>query len=86
MKKSIKKDKNEQLSMQIDAVEKIEKATDESEALSPVQVIKEENSPIEIDQEDVVKVKEIIEMPTDTLTKLPDPKPEIAGLILCRPP
>ncbi len=32
----------------------------------------------------VVKVKEIIEMPTDTLTKLPDPKPDIAGLILCR--
>ena len=32
----------------------------------------------------VVKVKEIIEMPTDTLTKLPDPNPDIAGLILCR--
>ncbi|SFC28191.1 chemotaxis protein [Clostridium uliginosum] len=32
----------------------------------------------------VVKVKEIIEMPTNSLTKLPDPKPEIAGLILCR--
>lgn len=32
----------------------------------------------------VVKVKEIIEMPYDTLTQLPDPKPEIAGLILCR--
>ena len=32
----------------------------------------------------VVKVKEIIEMPFDTLTQLPDPKPEIAGLILCR--
>lgn len=32
----------------------------------------------------VVKVKEIIEMPTDTLTKLPDPKPDVAGLILCR--
>lgn len=32
----------------------------------------------------VVKVKEIIEMPMDTLTKLPDPKPDIAGLILCR--
>ena len=31
----------------------------------------------------VVKVKEIIEMPK-TLTTLPDPKPEIAGLILCR--
>lgn len=32
----------------------------------------------------VVKVKEIIEMPYETLTKLPDPKPEVAGLILCR--
>lgn len=32
----------------------------------------------------VVKVKEVIEMPYDTLTRLPDPKPEIAGLILCR--
>lgn len=32
----------------------------------------------------VVKVKEIIEMPMDTLTKLPDPNPDIAGLILCR--
>ena len=32
----------------------------------------------------VVKVKEIIEMPYDTLTQLPDPKPEVAGLILCR--
>ena len=32
----------------------------------------------------VVKVKEIIEMPTETLTKLPDPRPDIAGLILCR--
>ncbi|NME81584.1 chemotaxis protein [Clostridium sp. SM-530-WT-3G] len=32
----------------------------------------------------VVKVKEIIEMPYDSLTQLPDPKPEIAGLILCR--
>ena len=32
----------------------------------------------------VVKVKEVIEMPKDGLTKLPDPKPEIAGLILCR--
>lgn len=32
----------------------------------------------------VVKVKEIIEMPTETLTKLPDPQPSIAGLILCR--
>jgi two-component system chemotaxis response regulator CheV len=31
----------------------------------------------------VVKVKEVIEMPGN-LTKLPDPKPEIAGLILCR--
>ena len=30
----------------------------------------------------VVKVKEIIEMPYDTLTQLPDPKQEIAGLIL----
>ncbi|MGN0145262.1 MAG: chemotaxis protein [Clostridium sp.] len=32
----------------------------------------------------VVKVKEIIEMPTESLTKLPDPNPSIAGLILCR--
>lgn len=32
----------------------------------------------------VVKVKEVIEMPRNSLTKLPDPKPEIAGLILCR--
>ncbi|WP_459478822.1 chemotaxis protein [Clostridium saccharoperbutylacetonicum] len=32
----------------------------------------------------VVKVKEVIEMPTGGLTRLPDPKPEIAGLILCR--
>lgn len=32
----------------------------------------------------VVKVKEVIEMPSNGLTKLPDPKPEIAGLILCR--
>lgn len=32
----------------------------------------------------VVKVKEIIQMPTNGLTKLPDPKKEIAGLILCR--
>lgn len=32
----------------------------------------------------VVKVKEVIEMPKDGLTKLPDPRPEIAGLILCR--
>ncbi|MFW2491310.1 chemotaxis protein [Clostridium chromiireducens] len=32
----------------------------------------------------VVKVKEVIEMPKSGLTKLPDPKPEIAGLILCR--
>ena len=32
----------------------------------------------------VVKVKEVIEMPKNGLTKLPDPKPEIAGLILCR--
>ncbi len=32
----------------------------------------------------VVKVKEVIEMPENGLTKLPDPKPEIAGLILCR--
>lgn len=32
----------------------------------------------------VVKVKEVIEMPKEGLTKLPDPRPEIAGLILCR--
>ena len=32
----------------------------------------------------VVKGKEIIEMPKETLTTLPDPKPEVAGLILCR--
>ncbi|MBD7913402.1 MULTISPECIES: chemotaxis protein [Clostridium] len=32
----------------------------------------------------VVKVKEVIEMPASGLTTLPDPKPEIAGLILCR--
>lgn len=32
----------------------------------------------------VVKVKEVIAMPHDGLTRLPDPKPEIAGLILCR--
>jgi two-component system chemotaxis response regulator CheV len=32
----------------------------------------------------VVKVKEVIEMPANSLTKLPDPKPEVAGLILCR--
>ena len=32
----------------------------------------------------VVKVKEVIQMPKSGLTKLPDPKPEIAGLILCR--
>lgn len=32
----------------------------------------------------VVKVKEVIEMPKKGLTKLPNPKPEIAGLILCR--
>ena len=32
----------------------------------------------------VVKVKEVIQMPQNGLTKLPDPKPEIAGLILCR--
>lgn len=32
----------------------------------------------------VVKVKEVIDMPKSGLTKLPDPKPEIAGLILCR--
>ena len=32
----------------------------------------------------VVKVKEIIQMPTSSLTKLPDPRKEIAGLILCR--
>lgn len=32
----------------------------------------------------VVKVKEIIKMPNESLTKLPDPKPEVAGLILCR--
>ncbi|MDD6794535.1 MAG: chemotaxis protein [Clostridiaceae bacterium] len=31
----------------------------------------------------VVKVKEVIDMP-ETLTTLPDPKPELAGLILCR--
>ncbi|MDS0524488.1 chemotaxis protein [Clostridium sp. SHJSY1] len=31
----------------------------------------------------VVKVKEVIEMPSN-LTTLPNPKPEIAGLILCR--
>ncbi len=32
----------------------------------------------------VVKVKEVIEMPKKGLTKLPNSKPEIAGLILCR--
>lgn len=32
----------------------------------------------------VVKVKEIIEMPMETLTKIPDSKKEIMGLILCR--
>ncbi|GAA0077728.1 chemotaxis protein [Clostridium sp. CTA-5] len=32
----------------------------------------------------VVKVKEIIKTPSTGITKLPDPKPEIAGLILCR--
>ena len=32
----------------------------------------------------VVKVKEVIAMPSNGLTTLPDPKPEIAGLILCR--
>ena len=32
----------------------------------------------------VVKVKEVIAMPKNGLTTLPDPKPEIAGLILCR--
>lgn len=32
----------------------------------------------------VVKVKEIIKTPSSGITKLPDPKPEIAGLILCR--
>lgn len=32
----------------------------------------------------VVKVKEVIALPKETLTKLPDSKPEIAGLILCR--
>ena len=32
----------------------------------------------------VVKVKEVIEMPTEGLTKLPESKKEIAGLILCR--
>lgn len=32
----------------------------------------------------VVKVKEVIAMPNNGLTTLPDPKPEIAGLILCR--
>lgn len=32
----------------------------------------------------VVKVKEIIEMPMDTLTQLPNPNQDIAGLILCR--
>lgn len=32
----------------------------------------------------VVKVKEVIEMPKNGITKMPNPKPEIAGLILCR--
>lgn len=32
----------------------------------------------------VVKVKEVIEMPSKGLTKLPESKKEIAGLILCR--
>lgn len=32
----------------------------------------------------VVKVKEVIEMNKDAITKLPDPKEEIAGLMLCR--
>ena len=32
----------------------------------------------------VVKVKEVIEMPKNGLTELPDSKPEVAGLILCR--
>lgn len=32
----------------------------------------------------VVKVKEVIQMQENGLTRLPDPKPEIAGLILCR--
>ena len=31
----------------------------------------------------VVKVKEVIEMP-NKITTLPEPQPEIAGLILCR--
>ncbi|MGG7177248.1 chemotaxis protein [Clostridium paraputrificum] len=32
----------------------------------------------------VVKVKEVIEMPKDGITSLPNPKAEIAGLMLCR--
>lgn len=32
----------------------------------------------------VVKVKEVIEMNKDAITELPDPKPELAGLLLCR--
>ena len=32
----------------------------------------------------VVKVKEVIEMPKSGVTSLPNPKPEIAGLMLCR--
>lgn len=32
----------------------------------------------------VVKVKEVIEMNKDAITELPDSKPELAGLMLCR--
>ena len=32
----------------------------------------------------VVKVKEVIEMNKNAITELPDPKPELAGLLLCR--
>lgn len=32
----------------------------------------------------VVKVKEVIEMDAKTLTEIPDSKPELAGLMLCR--
>lgn len=32
----------------------------------------------------VVKVKEVIAIPKTGITQLPDPKPEVAGLILCR--
>ncbi|PRR82161.1 chemotaxis protein [Clostridium vincentii] len=32
----------------------------------------------------VVKVKEVMEMPESGITKLPDPKPEVAGLLLSR--